>query len=82
MAGRYRVHWRTHEDASAAVRRATKSDFGSKHFNTTVKNSHAAAIKTVAVETLVQMINVQKYALFPLNDVAANVSDSSTLAAL
>jgi hypothetical protein len=42
-----------------------------------VKNSHAAALKTFGIQTLVQMVDVQKYALSALNLVAADVSDSS-----
>jgi hypothetical protein len=42
-----------------------------------VKNSHTAALKTCGVETLLQMVDVQKYALSALNLVATDVSDSS-----
>jgi hypothetical protein len=46
-----------------------------------VKNSHTAAFKTCGVETLLQMVDVQKYALSALNLVATDVSDSSAFSA-
>jgi hypothetical protein len=72
------MHRRTKENACAFIWRAAKSHLGSEQFNTTVKNSHATAFETLGVETLVQMIDVQKYALSTLNLVASNMRDSTT----
>jgi hypothetical protein len=78
VTGRYRVHRRAHEYASATVWRTAKGDFDSKHFNAAVKNTHAAAFETFGVQALVQMIYVQKYALSTLDVVIAYVCDCPT----
>jgi len=75
------VHRRTLEYARIVVRWTTKGNFSSEHLNTAVKNAHTTAVEAPIVETLMQMIYVQKYALPTLNLVAADASYGAPLAA-